>query len=182
MLGAAGALLLVLFRWITSGSGAIGLLEVAGYWVICTVVCGLAVCFTRETGAADSQSLANIEARFRQYTEASPSWFWETDAEHRLTFISSRYFDVSGALPEEVLGKRREELRSVAGSEADQATWRDYQQALTRHQPFRNLRYTTTFQNGSTHTFSTSGAPHFDRHGKFCGYRGTAVEVGEGVR
>ncbi len=33
--------------------------------------------------------LAASEGRFRDLTELSADWFWETDAEHRITWISA---------------------------------------------------------------------------------------------
>src|SRR5438445_8231409 len=33
--------------------------------------------------------LAASESRFRDLTELSADWFWETDAEHRITWISA---------------------------------------------------------------------------------------------
>ncbi|MGH6948744.1 MAG: PAS domain S-box protein [Kiloniellales bacterium] len=51
------------------------------------------------------------EARFRDIVEAASDWVWETDAEHRLTFISDRLRQLSGEEPSEVIGKTRFDLR-----------------------------------------------------------------------
>lgn len=56
-----------------------------------------------------TRELKNVEERFREYAETSSDWFWETDAENRFVFFSSRIFKAMGISSDDVIGKRRED-------------------------------------------------------------------------
>jgi CheY-like chemotaxis protein len=46
------------------------------------------------------------EARFRSLAELSSDWYWEQDAEHRLTYLSEGLLEKSGVDPAALLGRR----------------------------------------------------------------------------
>jgi PAS domain S-box-containing protein len=121
-----------------------------------------------------SSELAQSEARFRGYALTSSDWFWETDEDHRFTYISEgiRAF---GDDPATWIGRSRVEFATDAGSEA--VKWQEHLAVLNRHEPFRNFVYTRKIGEHSEATGSVSGDPYFDPAGTFLGYRGTARDI-----
>lgn len=59
---------------------------------------------------ASYRSLAESEARFQDIAEISSDWFWETDAQLRLTYLSGRFQSVTGLAPEAWLGRPLSDL------------------------------------------------------------------------
>jgi len=121
-----------------------------------------------------SEELARSEARFRDFALISSDWFWETDENHRFTYISEgiRQF---GQDPLSRIGRSRMELASDVETEADK--WQQHVGALERHEPFRNFVYTRKIRDQPENTVSISGDPMFDSAGRFFGYRGTARDI-----
>jgi PAS domain S-box-containing protein len=132
----------------------------------------LAVQFHRvEERSAD---LERSESRFRDFALTSSDWFWETDENHRFTYISEgiRQF---GQEPASRIGKSRIELAVDIESNAEK--WRAHAAELERHEPFRNFVYTRKVGDEPENTVSISGNPMFDAAGRFTGYRGTARDI-----
>ncbi|HEX3970543.1 MAG TPA: ATP-binding protein [Stellaceae bacterium] len=119
------------------------------------------------------EALQHSERRFRDIAEFSADWIWESDVDHRFTFLSG---DGSQA----IFGKTRWE---VAG--ADLLTdpyWRRHKADLDARRPFRGFRFTITWPGSdSVQHFSASGKPIFDDEGRFQGYRGTVSNETEAV-
>ncbi|HEY3909112.1 MAG TPA: ATP-binding protein [Stellaceae bacterium] len=119
------------------------------------------------------------EARLRDFAETGSDWYWETDRDHRFSYLSE-HIRVFGQDPNSRLGRARWELRSDPGSEPEK--WRDHRAALERHEPFRDFAYTRKVGDQPEQTVSVSGKPIFDESGEFCGYRGTARDISERMR
>jgi PAS domain S-box-containing protein len=121
-----------------------------------------------------SEELAQSEARFRDFAVTSSDWFWETDENHRFTYISEgiRQF---GQDPSTRLGRSRMEIASDRESETEK--WREHLAVLERHEPFRNFAYTRKIGDQPENTVSISGNPIFNSSGRFFGYRGTARDI-----
>ena len=125
-----------------------------------------------------SLELAKSEARFRGFALTSSDWFWETDKDHRFTYVSDgiRAF---GDDPTSCSGRSRVELAANPGSDA--AKWQEHLAMLDRHEPFRDFTYTRKVGTQHESTGSVSGDPFFDSSGQFLGYRGTARDITEQV-
>jgi PAS domain S-box-containing protein len=54
--------------------------------------------------------LRESERRFRDVTEAASDWIWEMDENLRFTYLSERFFALTGIAPQHVLGRARWEL------------------------------------------------------------------------
>jgi PAS domain S-box-containing protein len=123
-------------------------------------------------------ALAQSEGRFRDFALVSSDWFWETDADHRFTFISDgiRAF---GSEPAHSIGRSRMEM-AVDRNEAGK--WQDHLDRLSRHEPFRDFTYSRRVDDGTERIRSISGTPFFDPAGRFLGYRGTARDITDAVR
>jgi PAS domain S-box-containing protein len=121
-----------------------------------------------------SSVLAQSEERFRSFALASSDWFWESDEQHRITYVSEGIL-AFGQDPASRIGKSRVELAADAGSDA--AKWQEHIAVMNRHEPFRNFVYTRKVREQPEHTVSVSGDPFFDPAGRFLGYRGTARDI-----
>jgi PAS domain-containing protein len=78
--------------------------------------------------------LAESESRYRNAAESGSDWAWETDTEHRISWISPHYVDASPMPVGQILGKRRWEFAAEA---PDSPLWR-HRDDLDRRLPFRD--------------------------------------------
>lgn len=124
-------------------------------------------------------ALRDSEQRFRDFAEAASDWIWETDAEHRFTYIGGRFYERTGRHPEEVIGKTRFEFADSATIAAEPEKWGRHQAILNARQPFRGLVYPVRRPDGLPCNISVNGKPVFDADGRFIGYRGTGRDVTE---
>lgn len=120
------------------------------------------------------QFLRESEARFRSLAEISSDWYWETDAEHRFTFFSAGAESFSGIPPAEYIGRRRGE---IPGWEWPPAQLVQYKALIESHQPFDDFEYSRVDGAGRKHWASLRGRPVLDVQGRFCGYRGTGLNI-----
>jgi PAS domain S-box-containing protein len=124
----------------------------------------------REAEAA----LRDSEQRFRDYAEVAFDWFWETDAEHRFTYVSER-IAAFGFHPNNLIGRRCWD--AAADLEEEPEKWRRHFQAIERHEPFRGFAYRIAYADGRPAFVESSGKPIFDAAGVFVGYRGGGRDV-----
>lgn len=101
-------------------------------------------------------------------------WLWESDVEHRFTFMSNEK-DESGYPPADTIGKTRWEIAGVAPDSS--ATWRQHLADLNAHRPFTDFEYRATGPDGAEFQRSVSGIPIFDAQGNFKGYRGSSQDI-----
>jgi len=113
-------------------------------------------------------------ARFRSLTQLSADWYWELDAEFRLTHMSSYVGDKSGLDASVYLGRKRWEQPALNLTEAD---WERHRAQLERREPFRDFEIQRAASDGHSVWLSLSGEPVFDDRGRFKGYRGVGRDV-----
>jgi len=124
------------------------------------------------------ESLRRSEERFRKLTELSSDWYWEQDAEFRLTFMSTLLETKTGLEPAAYLGRRRWDHPALNLTQAD---WARHRAELERHEPFRNFVMQRPAAEGSR-WLAISGEPIFDAEGRFKGYRGVGRDITEQKR
>ncbi len=107
------------------------------------------------------------EARFRDFANAASDWFWERDAEHRLTYSS---------YPALLSPENEYERLLQAPETAAEANWQEHRAALAARRPFRDFRFRVGSDAGERH-YSLSGVPVFDDAGEFRGYRGAGTDI-----
>ncbi len=120
------------------------------------------------------QALRESEARFRDFAEAASDWFWESDPDHRFTYVSRAGVEDVGLRPEDVLGLARYELPGLI---VDPALMERHRADLEACIPFRDLVYGRRLADGRMAYFRVSGKPRFDADGEFLGYRGVGSEI-----
>jgi PAS domain S-box-containing protein len=115
------------------------------------------------------------EERFRSVAESSFDRFWESDEQHRFSYISDST-NAGFNLPiESLLGKTRWEAAD-ANIETDE-NWRLHVEDLNAHKPFRDFRFDRFDDDGEVRNVSVNGAPFYSEQGVFLGYRGSAADI-----
>jgi PAS domain S-box-containing protein len=122
------------------------------------------------------KALAQSEARFRDFAEASSDWFWEMDPDGRITWQSEIHGTRVWLARETVIGKTRQE---VAGQYLPDTDWQPYQDAISGQLEFKNFEYCYEGTDNNLLHARISGNPIFDEAGKFLGHRGVASNITE---
>ena len=149
---------------------ALILAGISGGIVYCVMVL-----IARRQAARLADAIA-AEARFRSLTELSADWFWETDAEHRITWLSggtpvATFF---GNTP--TYGKRFWELPRV---EVEARALAAHIERLDEQLPFFDLEIARTDERGARQIHIISGKARAGAAGRFHGYRGVGRDVTE---
>ena len=122
------------------------------------------------------QALRESEERFRNLTQMSSDFFWESDREHRLTrlvlgpMVSPRRF------PGSPIGRTPWEMASV---KPDAAGWAALEAKMNARVPFHDFEYARCAKDGAIRHFSVSGEPRLAPDGEYVGYRGVGREITE---
>ena len=125
------------------------------------------------------QALKDSERRFRDFAETASDWFWETDAEHRLTRVFGESEHHVAYWTEVRVGKTRFEERIA--DDTDDAKWEAHRADLKAHRPFKNFQFPARGADGAIHHVRISGTPNFSADGEFRGYRGMGSDITEFV-
>ena len=125
------------------------------------------------------RALHESERRFKDFAASASDWYWEMGPDLRLTWVSDQIRELLGVSPEEVIGKKRNE---IAVAEASDEQWTLHFRDLHDHRPFKDFRYRVRGTNGETYHVSVSGVPVFGENREFLGYRGTGANITERKR
>ena len=122
-------------------------------------------------------ALGQREQRFKDFSESSADWFWETDSEHRFSFLSHSVQQMLGARPkDELIGRSRMQIAKEDGLYLPNL-WEAHAAVLAQHIPFRSFEYSLLDGDGQRAWLSVSGVPFFNSAGEFAGYRGVGQMV-----
>ena len=117
-----------------------------------------------------------LEQRLSDFAKAASDTLWESDTQHRLTwmsdpeFLGNRYFSTTM-----MVGRRRWEFPGVAPIESPE--WAPLLEALDNRRPFRDFEFAAHLENGRSVHRRISGVPVFDEDGNFTGYRGVSSDI-----
>ena len=147
--------------------------------LIVIFACGgvyLAMHFYMRRVSKDLGETRKSEQRFRDLTELSADWFWETDLLHRITWISggtpvATFF---GGTP--TYGKRFWEIPGVLVEGRALAALLE---GMDERRPFFDLEITRADERGARQVHIISGQCRKDGAGRFLGYRGVGRDVTE---
>ena len=123
--------------------------------------------------------LTETRDRLMGFAESASDWFWESDGNHCLTFISEAFELITGHKREKWIGQTHHALALTAV--LNQETWNAHQNDLDNHRPFRNLSFACRRGDGKEAWISVSGRPIFDDSDAFTGYRGTCKDITEQI-
>jgi PAS domain S-box-containing protein len=116
------------------------------------------------------------ERRFKDFAEAGSDWFWETDGDLRLVFVSDRFLELHGGTHDEVLGQRLDEVHS-ASLAVEPEQWQVYFDAVAESVDFRDLVHEDFGTQGRRLVIRSAGRAIFDEDGSFLGFRGTSSDI-----
>ena len=128
------------------------------------------------------QALLEREQQFRDYAETASDWYWETDADHKVTRMRDyEELRALGRLPlTSRIGLTRWDFAEDVESQPEK--WQLHRSMLDARQPFRDFIYPAVRFDGSLMYVKVSGKPRFDARGAFLGYRGTGNDATAAVR
>ena len=124
----------------------------------------------RETEKQVRQS----ETRFKDMAEISGDWFYEMDAQLQFSYVSDRFFEITGLDKQAVLGKTRQMMAETV-SQQPQLT--GHLNRLDARDAFRDFEYVIKKGDGQQCYISVSGKPIYNDEGVFTGYRGTGRDI-----
>jgi PAS domain S-box-containing protein len=120
-----------------------------------------------------NEALHESEARFRDFASVASDWLWETDADHRFTFVSPSRVGVAGTAGQAALGRTRWDF---VGADPADPVWQAHIEDLVARRPFADFEYARVDETGQTHWIRVNGRPYFGPAGAFLGYRGAATD------
>ena len=127
--------------------------------------------------AAVAQHLRDSEERFKQLAALAADWYWESDADDRVTLLPESYQDLTGVDPATRIGQP---AWPSDGSGFATGAYEAFRRTLDERQPFYAVEYRRADFRGEGHPplwLSISGEPVFDPDGAFVGYRGTTANI-----
>ncbi len=123
---------------------------------------------------AMQRQIAASEAKFRDLTHMSSDWVWETDLDHKLSYLSDSADSMLGPWARHMIGNHRWE-RTTA--DPLPTNWSDLKARLNGRQPFENFEYSILDPDNNAYHLCISGRPVFDDKNQFTGYRGTGQNI-----
>ena len=114
--------------------------------------------------------------RLLDFARAAGDWMWETDAEHRLVWVSEAYEAITGVPVATRLGRSIAELPLLDEQARPDATGRCFSAVLDRETPFARVLVGIHPPRGPM-AISCSAVPILDAQGRFGGYRGTGRDM-----
>jgi PAS domain S-box-containing protein len=120
------------------------------------------------------------EERFRDFADTASDWYWETDAEDRLSYVSDSVSMLRGGSRQYAIGRTRWEMAADVKTEPEK--WSAFKAQMQRHEPFRDFKYQIRVASGEVHHVAVSGKPKFAADGTFLGYRGSSRVITDQVK
>ncbi|HTJ63898.1 MAG TPA: ATP-binding protein [Alphaproteobacteria bacterium] len=118
--------------------------------------------------------LTSSEGRFRDYAEVASDWYWEVDGDRKITFLSELFYTLTGATPDDLLGKDATEFLRAHAADAESL---EHLEPFMAQQAIRGMRLRYRRPGGSTIYLSVSAKPHCEDDGRFAGYRGVGSDI-----
>ncbi len=120
------------------------------------------------------RALGSSEARFRALNALGSDWYWETDAEYRLTQLSEGFGRMTGLRAGDLTGKACWDAAFITPVGSD---WSGHKASIARRAQFRDLQLRYTSEHGVVAYGSVSGEPVFAEDGALTGYRGVCNDI-----
>jgi diguanylate cyclase (GGDEF)-like protein len=154
----------------SSGSGSARIGEAGGFASLGRLTRGLR---RSKPGTEDGETAARA-LRFIQCVEDQGNgWFWETDREGRLSYLSAGVVDQLGPSGQALIGESLCDVFTVGGD--DVAAERTLRFHILGRTSFSDYHVATAMSGDRC--WSISGRPLFDEVGQFCGFVGTGADL-----
>lgn len=127
------------------------------------------------------ESKARQALRFvTEYETSGQGWFWETNNDGVLTYVSTQLADDFDGTPEDLLGRPFSDLLAKEEAEGDMREERSLGFHLSAKFPFSDLSVKSALPE--TTYWSITGNPIFGSNGRFMGFRGIGTDLTEQLR
>ncbi|MFY9315147.1 MAG: EAL domain-containing protein [Burkholderiales bacterium] len=123
-----------------------------------------------------TQALRLSEERFRHLTSLSADWFWETDAQHRVSWLSGGPAVVALFGSEMAHGRRLWEVPGVHVEPRALVEHFERLEELDAQLPFFDFVISRS-DAGERRVHRITGKPRYDASGRFLGYRGVGQDI-----
>ncbi len=110
----------------------------------------------------------------KNFEESRQGWFWSTDADGRLTYLTDSIAEQLGKPLSELLGQRLVDMFLPIGSREEQQRTLPF--ILTKQSKFEKLPLRAAAADDEV-WWAVSGQPHFDERNRFAGYRGSGMDI-----
>ena len=119
------------------------------------------------------------EQRYLDIIGTMSNWVWETDKNHRYTFMSEQLFKETDLKPDDVYGKTRPEIAALAEWVTEPKVMERQKKLMDREESFTNFEFSSHPKNGKIQYFRSAGRPFYAEDGEFLGYRGATTNITE---
>ncbi|RMH47028.1 MAG: PAS domain S-box protein [Gammaproteobacteria bacterium] len=119
------------------------------------------------------QRLRESERRFREISEASGQYLWETDANGYFQFVSDKVHEVTGYSAEQLIGKKKTEFLTPM----DAQRWTQALTTAASENKTVRIEVRSQRADGEWIWELISGVPLYDEAGSHIGYRGAAMPI-----
>jgi len=122
--------------------------------------------------------LGESERRWQALAELSADWYWETDRQQRLSWLSGAAPQVlaPGLGDNALLGRRFDQVTLFRSPEQG---WTTLQTRMARLEPFRDVEFQVALQGRPVQWIAISGRPRQNAHGQVIGYEGVGRDISE---
>jgi len=119
-----------------------------------------------------------VSLLLREFEEGGSDWLWQTDAQRRISGVSSRFAETMGVPPSQLEGASLVQILAGSG-------WDDGRFAAGLHSLADHLKRRENFSNlvlpveirGQWRWWELSASPRYDENGIFQGFRGVGSDV-----
>ncbi|MEO1015691.1 MAG: response regulator [Pseudomonadota bacterium] len=124
----------------------------------------------------------HTEETFRDFMEMASDWAWETDSDHRLSYVSPGAEDVFGRKPGDLIGLTPlEALRAGKIKLLDDRAEHLINTARFQRHDVKDFQLETLDRNSRYRIFSTTIRHYFDEDAEYRGVRGWTTDITEKI-
>lgn len=123
------------------------------------------------------QSTAVKLERYRNLARISTDWFWETDEDFTIIYMSDSVERITGFSKDTYIGLSRYDLASEETKQTPE--WKRHCEQVARREPIKNFEYKHVGANGHTVFLRVNAVPMFHDDGTFRGYLGSTTDISE---
>lgn len=115
--------------------------------------------------------------RYRNLALISTDWFWETDENFVITYMSNSVERITGSPKDIYIGVSRFDLASADTKET--LEWAKHVDQINKHEPVKNFEYKHIGTKGQSVYLRVNAVPLFHQDGTFRGYLGSTADISE---
>jgi signal transduction histidine kinase/ActR/RegA family two-component response regulator len=131
--------------------------------------------------AKRTEALRRSEQRFMSFAQTASDWFWETDDQFLITFLSSALEDGRDSIFPDLCGIDFFALRSQQ-EQSHLPKWLAFEKQISSREKISDFRFEMHAPEQPLRWMALNGEPYFDAMGHYAGYRGGARDITQEMR